>query len=218
MMLLSVTNVVAAPVVCETKSLAYYQATHTMLNPCSQGPLIFEAFAFQKTSVAGTITAADITVTPDGVDGFNFFTPKFNGTFPVLERYAISYIVDPAPILAGDELSLDPPEGGIKVTKYSCVDDILYFSNINNPSTYVCAIKNVAPYSLTVTPANLEASLTYPSPGTIVSVLLIIELQGTVKDLEGILSDNPAIPEPATFSMMGGAIAGLALLRRSRRR
>lgn len=217
-LLLSVSRVVAAPVACPTNTLAHYAANFSTLNPCAQGDLIFKEFDFAKTTVAGSITAADISVTPDGVDGFNFFTPLWNGTFPVLQRYAIAYIVDPAPILAGDELTLDPPLGGITVTKYTCADDLLTFTNINNPSTYKCAIGNTTPYSLTVTPSNLSASLTYPSPATVVSVLLIIELEGTVTGLEGILSDTPKIPEPATYSMMLGAlIAGAAAMRGRRR-
>ncbi|MBL8221164.1 MAG: hypothetical protein JNL62_18160 [Bryobacterales bacterium] len=218
MLLLSVSRVVAAPVACPTNTLDYYRSNFTTLSPCTQGDLLFKGFDFAKTTAAGSVTAANISVTPDGVDGFNFFTPLWNGTFPVLERYAIAYIVDPAPILAGDELTLDPPEGGITVSKYTCADDLLVFANINNPATYKCLIGNTAPYSLTVTPANLSASLTYPTPATLVSVLLIIELQGTVTGLEGILSDTPKIPEPATCSMMLGAlIAGAAAMRGRRR-
>ncbi len=212
-----VSPVEAAPVACPTNDLAYYQATFNILNPCTQGELIFQAFAFQKTTAAGSITAADISVTPNGVDGFNFFTPLFNGFFPVLERYAIAYIVDPAPILAGDELTLDPPQGGITVTKYSCADNLLVFGDINNPATYVCSVGNTTPYSLTVTPDNLSDSLLYPTPATFVSVLMIIELEGTVTGLEGILSDNILTPEPATFYMLAGALlAGLAAARRKR--
>ena len=215
LLLLSVRSVAAANVACPTESLAYYQSNFTSLSPCTQGDLIFLNFAFQKTTVAGSISASDIMITPNGVDGLSFFAPLFNGTFPSLERYAIGYTADPAPILAGDELSLDPPQGGITVSKYSCADDLLTFGNINDPSTYKCVVKNTSPFALTVSPQNLSASLSYPFPATFVTALMIIELQGTVSGLEGILSDNTLVPEPATFSMLCGALlAGLAFGRR----
>ena len=53
--------------------------------------------------------------------------------------------------------------------------------------------------------------------GLVLSVLMIIELEGTVTGLEGILSDNILTPEPATFYMLAGALlAGLAAARRKR--
>ena len=219
---LCTTSSFAAPVACPTTTLNQYFSYDLPFSPCGQGELIFGGFAFSETTNTGLITASDIQVTPTGI-GFNFFTDLFNSDDPnnPYQRYLIYYEVDPAPILAGDEISLDPPSGGIVVTKYTCLDSPLFIGNLADPSTYLCSIGNKSPYTLKVDttnpPGSLSDAVVYPHPGTFVPVLLVIELQGVVQGLEGIVSDTPTVPEPSTFGMLAGALVGGAALLRRRR-
>ncbi|MFN7936995.1 MAG: PEP-CTERM sorting domain-containing protein [Bryobacteraceae bacterium] len=214
-------SVVAAPVACPTASLASYGAYTYPFNYCTQGPLYFGDFQFLETTNTGLITASDITMTPDGSDGFNIFTPLFNSNDPTrpYQRYLIYYVVDPSPIDAGDSLTLDPPTGGIQVTKYTCTDNTLTIGNPSDPSTYRCTIGNLDPYMIQVNtfnpPGSLTASVLYPQPATVVPTLMVIELQGVVQGLEGILSDSIVVPEPATYSLFVAGLLAVALRRRA---
>ena len=220
-LLLSVSSVVAAPVACPTATLASYNAFQYPFSYCTQGPLLFGDFEFMETTNTGLIKATDIMVTPDGADGFNFFTPLFNSTDTTrpYQRYLIYYKVDPSPIDAGDSLTLDPPTGGIQVTKYTCVDNDLYIGNPSDPSTYKCAVGNLNPYVIQVNtlnpPGSLTASVTYPYPATIVPTLLVIEIEGAVQGLEGILSDTIVVPEPGTYALFAAGLLAVALRRRA---
>lgn len=209
----------ADPVACPSDSLANYKANYTTFSPCSVGELKFKAFDFAKLSSAGTLTAAGINVSPYAPNGLNFFTNYFNGTFLTPERYLITYIVDPAPIVVGDELTLDPPVGAMKVTRYLCTDDLFSVpGNLNDAPT---CLTNGTLYTLQAdgldsTPTILLSdSVVFPTPAAFVSVWMVIDLEGTISGFEGLLSDHEVVPEPGTLAFVGAMLlAGAVRLRR----
>jgi len=110
--LASATNAFAAPCIPET--LSYYQTNYGELNACSSGVLNYFSFDFAKLSSFGAVTPSDIYITPDPANNTLLFNGIQMSTFnhAVLpgqaEQYLISYVIDPPPIVAGDDLPPAP--------------------------------------------------------------------------------------------------------------
>ncbi len=232
--LASAANAFAAPCVPET--LSYYKANYGELNACTSGVLNFFSFDFSKLSSFGSVTANDIYVTPDPSQN----TLLFNGVLPstfnhsVLpgqaEQYLVSYVIDPPPIVAGDDLSLDPPTGPIYVSRWSCTDQPFSQFPVPNsiggvgPTNYTSnsfeCIDGSNPYFLQVSPlTQLSASVTFIEPARYVFTRMAIDLlPGEVAGLEGIVAQSQTtVPEPGTFIPAALALAGMAFHRLRRR-
>lgn len=232
--LASATSAFAAPCIPET--LSYYQTTYGELNACSSGVLNYFSFDFAKLSSFGAVTPNDIYITPDPANSTLLFNGIQYSTFnhTVLagqaEQYLISYVIDPPPIVAGDDLTLDPPTGPIYVSRWSCTEQP--FSQAPSPSSitgvgptnytagsFQC-IDGSTPYFLQVSPlTQLSASLTFAVPARYVFTRMAIDLlPGEHTGLEGIVSVTPTtIPEPGTFIPAALALAGMAFHRLRRR-
>ena len=227
-------NVFSAPCIPET--LSYYKTNYGELNACTSGVLNFFSFDFSKLSAFGSVTANDIYITPDPSQDTLLFNGVNISTFNHVvlpgqaEQYLISYVIDPPPIVAGDDLTLDPPTGPIYVSRWSCTDQP--FSQFPTPgsitgigptsyanNSFEC-LNGANPYFLQVSPlTQLSASVTFAVPARYVFTRMAIDLlPGEVTGLEGIVSQSQTtVPEPGTFIPAALALAGMAFHRLRRR-
>ncbi|MDX2269007.1 MAG: hypothetical protein NW208_12930 [Bryobacter sp.] len=223
---------------CPEASLDFYRDNFPDGFACSNGVLNYYNFQFVKLSSAGPVTANDIIVRPSatgvGIDFRGLTSTTFNRTITEREQYFISYTVDPPPIIAGDEMRLNPPTGPMYVSRWTCPDDIfnqaIPVSNIvgDAVNTYSTAFECLSdespnPFFLQVTSdtgvaADLSESVTYPELANFVSVRMIIDLlPGEIVGLTAVVTGTEVVPEPAAFLPLGAGVAGLVLLIRRRR-
>ncbi|HVW86882.1 MAG TPA: hypothetical protein VHB50_19485, partial [Bryobacteraceae bacterium] len=110
---------------CGIANLLAYQQ---MDGSCSVGILNFSGFGFSASGTGDALldSASQILVTP-ATNGFNFsqvshepFTVDMGQT----ANYTINYnfVIDPAPVLDGAGMSLDPPFGNVTATQFYCND------------------------------------------------------------------------------------------------
>jgi hypothetical protein len=78
---------------------------------------------------------SSITVSPDGGFGFNFtgFQTVTNGDL----TYFLGFNIDPAPVLTGDSISLDPPVGNVTLNLYICQQDSPFLTQ--SEGNYYCS-------------------------------------------------------------------------------
>jgi hypothetical protein len=225
---------------CPTASLAFYQLKYIGGLGCTSGELTFFGFGFAQLDVngqqLGAIDSFDIMVRPSstgiGLDFYGVTDDVFNRTFTDPERYYITYTVDPPPIVAGDELRLDPPTGPVTVSRWTCPDTNGFDpANVNtvlnnlDMSQYSSAFKcfdNSNPYFLQVDTSSLDAldaSVSFDQLAASVVVRMVIDFrEGTVDELEAIVSNTNVVPEPAAFVPMAAGVAGLIAYVRRRRK
>ena len=225
-------SLTAAP--CVQQTLSYYKSTYGELNACSVGALTFYSFDFAKLSAFGSVTDSDIIVTPDSPTNTLLFSGANVSTFNHVinageaEQYLVSYVIDPPPIVAGDDLTLDPPTGPIYVSRWSCTNQpfsqapgaasITGIGPANYANAYQC-LNGDNPYFLQVSPATvLSASVAFDPPATFVFARMAIDLlPGTVSGLDAIVSETNTIPEPGTVVPAALALAGMAFFHFRRR-
>jgi hypothetical protein len=211
--------------VCTTSSLSAYIALNTT-GGCTVGDLTFLRFTAPTPTITGSPTVASdsqIILTPiltaDG-GGFAFSassgdTNLFSISSPsgtTSVTYYINYSVDPAPVVAGSDLTLDPPFGNVSVTQVYCTSDVL----VDN-----CALGVES--QQTVTTASTNSSITFPDPSSFVDIATDISLSATPGNPAGFDSINASVstaavtnvPEPSSVLMLSaGSLALLSLLRR----
>jgi hypothetical protein len=229
---------------CQEDTLASYTATYSLGNGrgCKIGNLGFSKFYFEEfAATAGApdtlnIEASDLIIRPNAATNSFSILPStlslFNRVITAPERYYISYFVDPPPIIAGDELTLDPPVGNVFAAKWGCTDsDFAPGANniedtlltVGRPgysaSTFSCGPSGAAPYLLKAdgtSPsfANVTDSIVFTSPVATINVRLVLDFEpGTIEGFEGILNPvETTIPEPAANAMIGGGLLALGLL------
>ncbi len=215
---------------------------------CTIGSLTYSQFFFRELKVTSVsaltfnILASDLLIDPVSLtNSFNIVpvdTSDFNRTITVAERYLITYNVDPPPIIAGDELSLDPPVGSIYATKWGCTDSNFspqlsttetILQNVGGragytASTFKCgSTPQTDPYILKtdgdpLTPPTTIASITFPQSAAIINVRLVLDFEpGTITGFDAIQSPiSTTIPEPATNVMIAAGLLGFGLFSRSR--
>ena len=216
---------------------------------CDVGPLNYMVLDFGKltprtgggyafNSEGGIVNPDNLYVAPitdGGRFGLSFVSDAFQSDFgSESEIYFLSYVVDPPPILVGEELSLDFESSFaqrlaatatpyVRVTEYVCPNNLFVrTSNTPNLEDNQCAL---GPGSETTNPLQLIATLEDPFDRVLfeegvplVSVHLFIELSG---DLRGSgfngVSSAPVIeeiPEPFSAALTASGLALLALVRR----
>jgi hypothetical protein len=194
---------------CGAGTVATYQSL-TMNPPSTGGCAIGILDYYNFTYLPGTNApaASAIDVTPSG-SGFSFgpVTAAPGQTVSFEIDYGI--IIDPAPVIGGDDLKLDPPTGDVTVTEYFC-NDISYVGSGD------CYPSTPAP-SLTVgTPGTgypSEASITFAHPATTseyVGIVFTLTGGATGASFDGL--DTVSIissPEPASAA---GLLVGLLAL------
>ncbi|HZO55403.1 MAG TPA: hypothetical protein VFB63_22035, partial [Bryobacteraceae bacterium] len=100
-------QLMAAPIACTDGSYASYVANYPdEETSCFIGELEYKRFrTFLDLTPGGSLTADDFLLTPNvATGGFDITIPE--GEY-FEEYYYLRYIVDPAPILGGEELSMD---------------------------------------------------------------------------------------------------------------
>ncbi len=227
---------------CTIDSLDHYIANfpNGPGNGCTAGPLEYTNFFFQTTGNI-TDTAGNINVVPGG-QALNFFGFKTLQQNAGNINYFIGFDVDPAPVLTGDSIFLDPPVGGVTLDLFTCLPDTPYFvggsGNVGDTNLYCGA-------SLTYDPANAvainlsapnativnngqpaqTASFTFPVSTSQAGILLRLSLQTSqnspTASLDSIANDlilgrSGGVPEPATWSLLGLGLIGAAMLKRAR--
>jgi hypothetical protein len=228
---------------------------------CRIGQLAFNKFQFASfavlsngsNTVFGNITASDILIKPDATrSAFDFFPATnpnlFNRSVAPgqSERYLLAYSADPPPIIAGDELYLDPPVGPVYGTKFICADKSIGPSNGSSINDFVPGLSRTSYSSTTFTcsggtpayiiktdgdPTTLNVQVRdqviFDTAASEINVLLMLDYEpgnaaiGTnVTGFSGV--EAPVIlttvPEPANALLMGTALIGIGALLRRRKR
>jgi hypothetical protein len=208
---------------CGTATLAQYDTSFTSpSNGCFIGILDYYAFAYKPVTnapLAGDIKVS-VNSTSDGfafsrVDGTPFTAPA--GTTVTFE-IDYSILIDPAPIISGGKLALDPPFGNVKVTEDFCNDSIFFSFQIGcvGGPTNTLQVGTIAPLTLSASTSFNNPALAFQTIG------LLFTLDGT-NGRSGFDSlDNGSTvvlvgaPEPGSITLLftGLAAAGYKLRKR----
>lgn len=236
---------------CTENSLAYYQATYSLGNGkgCKIGELGYSKFYFEELAASlsapdsGNITANDLIIVPNfGNNSFSILPSnlnEFNRIVTVAERYLISYFVDPPPIIAGDELTLDPPVGNIYATKFGCTEEDFSPGAVSiearllqvgragyGESTFSCGSTPFNPYVLKTNGTDpnfgfVSDSITFAQPVSKLYIRMVLDFEpGEISGFEGILNPIPTtttVPEPAVNAMMAAGLGVIGWMARRKR-
>lgn len=209
---------------CPTASLQTYLGLDAT-GGCTVGEFTFFRFTDPSPTTVGSptvATASEIMVTPiQTASGAGFqFTASTGNTnlFSVTSSsgttsvtYFIDYSVDPAPVIGGADLSIDPPMGNASVTQYYCASDVL----VNN-----CALGTES--QQTVTTSSEVSSIILPNPSSFVDIATDISLVATpgnpasIDAIDALVNTAAtAVPEPALFPLTGCLLGLLFVGRRA---
>jgi len=191
---------------CGTGTLAGYESSYAPPSlGCSIGVLDYSNFTYVALQNAPSASSIEVSLSDAG-NGLSFSQV---GGAPIaangdIVQFAIYYniFIDPAPVIPGADTHLDPPVGNVSITEYFCNDSVLY------PGTTSCFPPTSPAYSLTVTTASPNASVTFNPPAEQYETVGIVF---TLNGLTGIASfdgldtntDVTIAPEPASFALVG---------------
>jgi hypothetical protein len=205
----SISTAVATPgfPACPTDSLANY-VTNTFSPPggCAIGVLDYFDFSYHPLSNAPLASA--IQVTPFGA---GFSIGPVSAAAGVTVQFEIDYdiVIDPAPIITGGDLGLDPPTGNVVVTERFCNDTSYTFASGT-------CLGGVAPETLTVgtlPPNPISARINFVHPATVSQqVGIVFTLTGGTggASFDGLNAASVVnIPEPAPAA---GLLLGMLAL------
>lgn len=190
---------------CTDDTLAnYIEVLNSFPNGCTLGkaPLTYYNFQFETlSSVEQSDTADKINVTAAGTDlSFGGFKSLTQANLDL--TYLFGFNIDPAPVLTGDSISLDPPFGNVSLSLYVCLPqtDLPYLRgpNPSDPAdtNMYCAstpdwgtgaaqaidLTNGAVLTLTNT-LNVDQTGTYTFPTSVSQVGILMKLTFQTSDL-----------------------------------
>jgi PEP-CTERM motif-containing protein len=233
-------QLMAAPIACTDGSYASYVSAYPDLDSsCTIGVPAYKWFQFNDlTPGGGSLTSADFLVSPDHVNGgFSITIPS--GIY-VEEYYYLRYVVDPAPILGGEELSMDgffsdfsaffdgPSLFAVPTalaSKWACPQGFLSgLPNVALPigqgSVGCNSLQPGQPTFLQVGPGESD-SASFTDPVAFTHVGILFYLNGDLPDITArttpTLIDLSEIPEPSSMMLLGGGLAGLLALRKRKK-
>jgi hypothetical protein len=211
---------------------SYINSSGCVLGQGSGGEVVFSGFTFPtpvSTGGAPVLNASQIELTPvsSGLGGSFDFSGDFTVPAGDTVTYDIDYflLLDPAPILGGGSLHLDP-SGEVSVTESICADS--FFGTDANGDT-VCesntrdGVVESAPQTLSVNDSNppdsLSASIELdPAAFNFASIENEIVLTGgtTGATSGGVVIDDTvyALPEPVTSLLCLGGLIAIGIFRR----
>jgi hypothetical protein len=211
---------------------------------CTLANLDYFNFYFQSagTGQVSPDSPGNITVTP-GTPGatdlrFSGFQSLSAGQGTLTDF--IGFNIDPAPVLTGDSISLDPPSGNVFVDLFTCLPDTPFFvgqsGNPGDTSLYCGTTSTFGGGShIAINLANPSASIinnnsplqtsTFLFPGTTGQVGILLRLTLTTTSVGGASLDaignqpiqdgqGAGAPEPGTWMLLGTGLLTLVLFRR----
>jgi hypothetical protein len=213
---------------------SYINSSGCVLGEDAGAYVVFSGFAFPtptSTGGAPVLDASQIELTPQSSGlGGSFDFSVVGGDFSVGANQTVTYdidyflLLDPAPILGGGSLHLDP-SGEVSVTESICADS--YFGTDGDAT--VCeyntpnGIVESAPQSLSVDdsspPYSLSASIELdPAAYNFASIETEIVLTGGETGASSggvVVSDTVyALPEPVTSLLCLGGLTAIGVFRR----
>lgn len=204
---------------CTPGSFSDYEGLPT---GCSAGPIQFFGFALFAIDSGGLFTPsaaflASISVSADWNPSTSRVTLVVGGFTPyyvgpgVTAGYEIRFTADPAPVLAGEDIELDPPFGTIAGTQSFCKDALFTSSTSCSDMT----TPGTVPFSIG-SPAYLNFAPPLFTLDTRTTILLNPFLD-TASGFDGVIFTFDVVPEPGTWSLLLLGLAGAAARRRNRR-
>jgi hypothetical protein len=195
---------------CTAGTLATYSSSFAPPSlGCSIGVLDYSNFSYQGLQNAPASSDIEVTPSGSGSNGFSFSQvggAPFSASGEIIQ-FAIYYniVIDPAPVIPGADTHLDPPVGNVSITEYFCND-----LTLQSPA-HVCFPGESPAYSLTVTTAAPNASVTFHPPATnFQTVEILFTLDGTHGtasfdglDTNTLVADASIAPEPASLFLVG---------------
>jgi hypothetical protein len=196
---------------CGSGTVASYITSTAQPPPtggCAINPLDYFNFSYIPGSNAPSASGINVTTSSSGT-GFSFGPVTAAAGQTVQFEIDYQIVIDPAPIITGDNLGLDPPTGLVTVTEFFC-NDVSYIGN------GLC-LGGVAAPSLTVgTPGTgfmSSNTITFGSPARVSqNVGIVFTLDGGTAgaSFDGLDTVSlVATPEPAAA---GGLLLGLLTL------
>lgn len=214
--------------VCTASSLSTYISLDAS-GGCTIGEFTFFRFTAPAPTTTGTPTVAtdsqilltpiltasgagfSITASSGETNLFSISSPS--GTTAI--TYYVDYSVDPAPIIAGAELNIDPPFGNVSVSQTYCTADVLVDGcELGTESQQTAA-----------NPSPLSSVITFPNPSSFVDIDTDISLSATPGNPAGLDAVNAlveigsvsAVPEPSMLPLMALVLLPLLFLMRRKR-
>jgi hypothetical protein len=222
------TQLEAAAVIpdCMAGSLESYLGSSCVLGEADGASVVFTGFTFATLNPDGApvLDASQIELTPvaSGLSGSFDFSGAFFAPAGDTVTYDIDYLLtlDPAPILGGGSLFLDPT-GDVSVTESICADSTFGTDDNGNP---VC--ESNGPDGPESTPQSLSVDTNHPSASIVLDPAAynfanieneIVLTGGTAgASSEGVVvGDSVAeLPEPVTSLLCLGGLTAIGVFRR----
>ncbi len=180
-------------------------------------------FLFSTSSTGSNFDSpSNITVSPDGGFGFNFTGFQTVSTGDL--TYFLGFNVDPAPVLTGDSISLDPPVGNVTLNLYICQQDTPFLTKGGEGGFFCSTQPNFADGSnsqiifgetqpaatlINVNGKDQSTTASFAPTGQI-GVLLQLTLNADDPASVGAIGSAPALilstPEPASWILLASGL------------